>query len=129
MSNNIENFSKLLPKYFTSLIIEKKIKNEIFVEEKIPFLFNSIKVKTKHIIENPNKHEIHILSGPLKKSSFIEYYEPSNLGTEVKIYIKLHFNGVFKILYPLTNFIENKINNIMDEFIFACENKKNLIRN
>ena len=119
----IEQFSNLMPKYFKSLKITNKVNSEIFVDEEILFLSKGFKVQTKHVVKNPNIHEIHILSGPLKNSSFIETYEDSLTGTEVTIIVNLNFNGISKLFYLLKPLIENRINKVMDEFISACDLK------
>jgi len=121
LSTNIEQFTKLMPKYFKSLTIKEKINSDFYVEEEILFFKKTIKVKTKHVIKNPNIHEIHILSGVLKNSSFIERYEISNGSTQVIIIVNLKFNGLFKFLYLFRPLIENRINKTMDDFIFNCE--------
>ena len=123
LSVNIEQFSNLMPRYFKSLKITKKVNANFFVDEEISFFSKGIKVKTKHVVKNPNIHEIHILSGPLKNSSFIENYEKSFTGTDVTIIINLNFNGIFKLFYLFNPLIEKRVNKIMDEFISACELK------
>lgn len=121
ISVDVENFSTLLPKYFKSLKIQTKKNREIFVDEKISFMGKIMSTKTMHIIKPPNKHDIHILSGPLKHSQFEEFYEKSDSGTQVTIIVKLKFNGVFKIFYLFKPLIKLQINKVMDEFISACE--------
>lgn len=129
ISINIENFSKLMPQYFKSLEITKKVNSVFFVDEKISFFTKGIKIKTKHVIKNPNIHEIHILSGPLQNSSFIEAYENSSAGTEITIIVNLNFNGIFKLFYLFKPLLENRINKIMDEFVSACELQNNRLLN
>jgi hypothetical protein len=75
ISIDVENFPSILPKYFKSIIIKKSIGNEIFVDEKIHFLGSLLVVKTKHVIIHPKIHEVHILSGPIRGSSFVESYD------------------------------------------------------
>ena len=121
LSTNIEQFPKLMPKYFKSLTIKEKRNSDFYVEEEILFLKNTFKVKTKHLIKSPNIHEIHILSGVFKNSSFIESYEISNGRTQVIILVNLKFNGLFKFLYLFRSLIAHRISKTMDEFIFNCE--------
>ena len=120
LSIDIENFSKLMPKYFRSLRITNIINSEIFVDEDLSFLGITQKVQTMHKILKPNVHEIYILSGPLRGSSFTEYYDEFEDGTKIEIVVLLKFNGFFKLLYPMRLLIEKKINKIMDEFVRSC---------
>lgn len=129
LSTDIENFSKLLPKYFKSLTILESKNSEFLVEEKITFMGRSIVVKTKHVVRKPNFHSIQILNGLLKNSYFSELYEPSVSGTRITIDVKLKFNGILKFLFLFSFLIKNQINKVMDEFILACETQKNSSKN
>ncbi|NIM25920.1 MAG: hypothetical protein GTN97_02145 [Nitrosopumilaceae archaeon] len=95
--------------------------SELLVEEELSFLRIRRKIQTKHNIQKPNIHKIWILSGPLKGSSFVEYYEKASKGTAITIEVNLSFNNIFVIFYPLQKFVKNQVNKIMDEFIYQCE--------
>lgn len=129
LSTDIQNFSKLLPKYFQSLTILNSVNSELLVEEKISFIGRSIRIKTKHIVHAPNFHSIRILDGPLKDSLFTEFYEPSRNGTNIRINVQIKFNGLLKLFSLFPFLIENRINKVMDEFILACEFQKNSPKN
>ncbi|MDH3617171.1 MAG: hypothetical protein OEM89_00425 [Nitrosopumilus sp.] len=124
ISTDIEGFSKLLPKYFKSLKITKSCDSEYFVTEKISFLSKTMETQTKHVVKKPDIHEIHILTGPLRNSSFLEFYETSDDGTKVTIEVNLQFNGVFRLFSIFTYLIKKQVNKILDEFLLSCENKK-----
>ena len=121
LSTNLENFSKLFPKYFKSLKIIHENDSELLVEEELSILGIRRKIQTKHQIQKPNIHRIWILSGPLAGSSFVEYYEEISNGTDVTIEVNLCFNNTFVIFYPLKKFVKKQVNKIMDEFIYQCE--------
>ena len=101
ISIDVENFPSLMPKYFKSIIIKKSIGNEIFVDEKIHFLGTFLDVKTKHVIVHPKIHEVHILSGLMRGSSFVESYDETSDGTNVTIDVSINLNGVSKLFLPL----------------------------
>jgi len=121
VSIDVENFSNLMPKYFKSLIIKKSIGNEIFVDEKIHFLGSLLDVKTKHVIIHPRIHEIHILSGTLRDSSFVESYDKTSDGTNVVIDVSIKFNGVSKLCLPFGFLIKRQMAKVMDEFLDSAE--------
>jgi len=121
VSTNVENFSNLMPKYFKSIIIKKSIGNKIFVDEKIRFLGSFLDVKTKHVIIYPRIHEVYILSGPLRGSSFIESYDETSYGTNVMIYVSIKFNGVSKLFLPFGFLIKRQMARVMDEFLDSAE--------
>ena len=121
VSIDIENFSNLMPKYFKSVIIRKSIVNEIFVDEKIHFLGSFLDLKTKHVIIYPRIHEVHILSGPLRGSSFIESYDETSYGTNVIIDVSIKFNGVSKLFLAFGFLIKRLMARVMDEFLNSAE--------
>ena len=131
ISTNVENFNNIMPEYFKSLIVVKDNSSEKIVLEKISFLGQTITVKTKHVILPPNTHEVFILSGPLKGTSFIENYEISSNGTDIVISVNLEINGLLKLIPFLNHFLAKKMSSVMNEFITSAEiySKKNFIVN
>jgi hypothetical protein len=111
-----------MPEYFKSLSVIEKSKTGIVLVEKIKFLGISLKVKTKHVIKFPDVHMIYILSGPIKGTTFVEYYQNYDNGTEILIDIQLRFNGVFKLFRFLEGYVATRMSVVMDEFIVASEN-------
>ena len=57
ISTDVENFHKIMPKYFKSLKILGTSINEKIVLESINFLGRNIEIKTKHVILKPNVHK------------------------------------------------------------------------
>jgi len=121
ISIDVENFSNIMPKYFKSMTIKKSIGNEIFVDEKIHFLGNFLDVKTKHVIIPPRIHEVHILSGPLRGSSFVESYDEISDETNVTIDVSIKLNGVSKLFLPFGFLIKRQMVKVMDEFLDSSE--------
>ena len=121
ISIDVENFPSLMPKYFESIIITKTIGNEIFVDERIHFLGNILNVKTRHLIIHPRKHEVHILSGLMRGSSFVESYDKTSDGTNVTIDVSINLNGISKLFLPFKFFIKKQMAKTMDEFLNSAE--------
>ena len=69
----------------------------------------------------PNTHEIHMLSGPLKGTIFIEKYVSVCSGTMIIIDIELRFSGFLKLFSFLQNYVAKKMSFIMNEFILSAE--------
>ena len=121
VSIDVENFPSLMPKYFKAMIIAKSIGNELFVDEKIYFLGSFLDVKTKHVIIHPRIHEVHILSGLMRGSSFVESYDETSDGTNVTIHVSIKFNGVSKLLLPFGFLMKRQMARVMDEFLNSAE--------
>tara|TARA_B110000116_G_scaffold237299_1_gene223417 strand:+ start:312 stop:752 length:441 start_codon:yes stop_codon:yes gene_type:complete len=121
ISTDVENFHKIMPKYFKSLKIISNSLTEKIVLESINFLGMKIKIKTKHIILKPNVHKVFILTGPAKGTSFIETYSPSSTGTDISILVHLKLNGFLKLIPFLKIFLLKRMNSVMSEFIICAE--------
>ena len=121
ISIDVKNFSSLMPKYFKEIIITKSIKNQIFIDEKIYFLGSFLDVKTKHIIIHPKIHEVYILSGLMRGSSFVESYDATSDGTNITIDVSINLNGISKLFLPFRFLIKWKMGRVMDEFLNSAE--------
>lgn len=121
ISTDVENFHNIMPNYFKSLDVLEENEYGKIVNEKINFLGISTQIKTKHIVIPPNMHGIHILTGPLKGTSFVESYVEKDNGTMIAIDVTLHFNNFFKPFPFLQNLIVKKMNKTMDEFVQCAE--------
>jgi len=121
ISTDVENFHKIMPKYFKSLTIISNSLNEIIVSESIRFLGIKIKIKTKHVILKPNIHKVFILDGPVKGTSFIETYNSSLSGTDISILVDLKLHGILKLIPFLKFLLLKRMNSVMSEFITCAE--------
>ena len=127
ISTDVENFHNIMPNYFKSLDVLEENKYGKIVNERINFLGITIQIKTKHVIVHPNIHEIHILTGPLKGTSFIESYVEKDNGTMITIDVTLYFNNFFKLFPFLENLVVKKMSKTMDEFIMCAEKSWQMI--
>ena len=121
ISTDIENFHKIMPKYFKSLKIISNSSNEIIVLESIDFFGRKIEIKTKHIVVKPNMHKVFILSGPARGTSFIETYNSNSFGTDVSVAVDLKLCGILKLIPFLKILLLKKMNSVMSEFITCAE--------
>ena len=121
ISTDVENFHKIMPKYFKSLKIIENSTNEKIVLESINFLGRKIKIKTKHIILKPDVHKVFILTGPARGTSFIETYSSSSTGTDISILVDLKLNGILKLIPFLKILLLKRMNSVMSEFIISAE--------
>ena len=121
ISTDVNNFHSIMPNYFKSLDILSEDESGIIVSEKINFLGQSVKVKTKHLVLPPNIHKVFILTGSLKGTSFIENYESSSSGTLISISVNLKINGLIKYIPFVNNILRKKMSHVMLEFINCAE--------
>ena len=121
ISTDVKNFQHIMPNYFKSLDIVSDDETGIVVLEKINFLGQSVKVKTKHLVTPPNIHKVSILNGPLKGTSFTERYEPASYGTLISISVNLEINGPLKFIPFVGRILRRKMSSVMAEFINCAE--------
>ena len=121
ISTDVENFHKIMPKYFKSLEVITNSLNEKVVLESIDFLGRKIKIKTKHVIVKPNVHKVFILTGPVRGTSFIETYASTLSGTNISILVDLKIHGILKLIPFLKILVLKKMNSVMSEFIICAE--------
>jgi len=121
ISTDVENFHKIMPKYFKSLKIITNSLNEKVVLESIDFLGRKIKIRTKHVIVKPNIHKVFILTGPVRGTSFIETYDSILSGTSISILVDLKLHGILKLIPFFKILILKRMNSVMSEFIICAE--------
>jgi len=121
ISTDVENFHKIMPKYFKSLSVISNSLNEKIVSESIHFLGRKIKIKTKHIILKPNIHKVFILDGPARGTSFVETYNSSLSGTDISILVDLKLRGILKLIPFLKFLLLKRMNSAMSEFVTCAE--------
>ena len=121
ISTDVENFHKIMPKYFKSLKIITNSLNEKVVLESIDFLGRKIKIRTKHVIVKPNIHKVFILTGPVRGTSFIETYDSIASGTSISILVDLKLHGILKLIPFFKILILKRMNSVMSEFIICAE--------
>ena len=121
ISTDIENFASVMPNYFKSLSVVEDSSKEKIVDEQISFLGITTNVKSKHAVVPPNMHEVHILTGHLRGTSFIERYEKSGEGTEVQIDVSLCLNGLIRFIPIMEDIIARRMKSIFNEFIRCSE--------
>ena len=121
ISTDVTNFHNIMPNYFKSLDVLSNDESGIVVLEKINFLGQSVKVKTKHLVLPPNIHKVFILTGPLRGTFFIEQYDPASSGTLISISVNLKINGILKLIPFIDKILRKKMSSVMIEFVNSAE--------
>ncbi|MCE2614602.1 MAG: hypothetical protein LVO36_01720 [Nitrosopumilus sp. (ex Thoosa mismalolli)] len=121
ISTNIANFHNVFPEYFKSIKITSQNDKTITAFETINFLGLKINVKTRHEIFEPHIHNVYILSGPLKGTSFFERYESDSQRTRIEIKINLKLNKILSIIPYFPQLMLKRMDRVFGEFILAAE--------
>lgn len=110
-----------MPNHFKSLKIIDSHSSDIVVLESIIFLGIKSQIKTKHIILPPDTHKVFIQSGWAKGTFFVETYDSSTSGTNVKILVYLKINPILKLIPFIQEFLAKKMGDVMEDFIEKTE--------
>lgn len=123
IATNYKSLQKILPQFFPSIRIISVRSNTILVEEHLKLAGKEFIVMAKHVVDEPNNHDIFIIGGDLKGTHITERYEQTSNGTRIRVI------GNFKpkVSMRLAGFfsktkVENEFSKIMDELILIAEN-------
>ena len=83
--SNFENFEKLLPEYYPSVIIKSVRDESSLVSEHLKLDDEEFIIMAKHFSEPPSRHEMRVVGGDIKGSYIIEKIIP--LESEVSVNI------------------------------------------
>jgi len=116
--SNFENYPKLFPQHFPSIRV-RSIRNNVSVVEEYLHLGNKeFLIMAKHVSDVPLSHDVFVIGGDIKGSSFKEkfiVYENRTkilIDVEIKIKGKLKISGIFG-----KNTCELDYVKILDDFI------------
>ena len=117
-----EKYQKLLPQYFPSVRI-LSTRNDVSVVEEHMILGNKeLVMMTKHVIQEPNLHEIFVIGGDAKGTHIVEKFEQIPTGTKMLVEVDFKLKGNMKISNLLgKSKIENNYSKIVDEFVKVAE--------
>ena len=121
ISTDIANFHNVFPEYFKSIKIISQKEKDVTALEEIRFLGLKLNVKTRHEIFPPNIHNVYILSGPLRGTSFIERYEPDSQSTTIEIKVNLKLNPILSLIPSFSRLVSKRMDRVFGEFILAAE--------
>ena len=118
--SNFENFEKLLPKYYPSIVIKSVRDESSLVAEHLKLGDKEFVIMAKHFSEAPHRHEMRVVGGDIKGSYIIEKIIP--LESETKIIVEAEINtpkrfgGILK-----DNNYEKALEGLYDEIISIVE--------
>ena len=118
--SNFENFEKLLPEYYPSVIIKSVRDESSLVSEHLKLDGEEFIIMAKHFSEPPSRHEMRVVGGDIKGSYIIEKIIP--LESEVKIIVEAEINisKRFGGLLKNKNY-DNALESLYDKFVSVIE--------
>jgi hypothetical protein len=115
---NFENFEKLFPEFYPSILIKSVRDESSLVAEHLKLHDKEFIIMAKHFLLRPHTHEMRIVGGDLKGSSINEIFSSNNDKTLLKIDAEL---DVKSSLFSKKNPYEESLNNLYDKMITEVE--------
>ena len=115
---NFENFEKLFPEFYPSILIKSVRDESSLVAEHLKLYDTEFIIMSKHIFSRPNTHEMRVVGGDIKGSSINESFSTDNGKTILKVNAEL--NVKFS-RFSKKNPYGDSLNNLYDKMILEIE--------
>ena len=116
--SNFENFQKLFPDFYPSILIKSVRDDSSLVAEHLKLHDTEFIIMAKHFTSKPHSHEMRIVGGDIKGSSINEIFSFDNGKTSLKVNAEL---DVKSSRFSKKNPYEQSLNNLYDTMINEIE--------
>jgi len=116
--SNFENFQKLFPDFYPSILIKSIRDESSLVAEHLKLHDTEFIIMSKHFISKPHSHEMRVVGGDLKGSSINEIFSFDNGKTSLNVNVEL---DVKSSRFSKKNPYEESLNNLYDAMIKEIE--------
>ena len=116
--SNFENFQKLFPDFYPSILIKSVRDDSSLVAEHLKLHDTEFIIMAKHFTSKPHSHEMRIVGGDIKGSSINEIFSFDNGKTSLKVNAELY---VKSSRFSKKNPYEKSLNNLYDAMIKEIE--------
>ena len=116
--SNFENFQKLFPNFYPSILIKSVRDESSLVAEHLKLHDTEFIIMSKHFVSKPHSHEMRIVGGDLKGSSINETFTSDNGKTLLKVNAELDIKSS---LFSKKNPYEDSLINLYAAMIKEIE--------
>jgi len=116
--SNFENFQKLFPEFYPSILIKSVRDESSLVAEHLKLHDTEFIIMSKHFTSKPHSHEMRVVGGDLKGSSINEIFSFDNGKTLLKVNAEL---DVKSSRFSKTNPYGDSLTNLYDKMITEIE--------
>jgi len=116
--SNFENFQKLFPNFYPSILIKSVRDESSLVAEHLKLHDTEFIIMSKHFVSKPHSHEMRIVGGDLKGSSINEIFSFDNGKTLLKVNAELDIKSS---LFSKKNPYEDSLINLYAAMIKEIE--------
>ena len=115
---NFENFEKLFPEFYPSILIKSVRDESSLVAEHLKLYDTEFIIMSKHIFSRPNTHVMRVVGGHIKGSSINESFSADDGKTILKVNAEL---DVKSSRFSKKNPYGDSLNNLYDKMILEIE--------
>ena len=116
--SNFENFQKLFPEFYPSILIKSVRDESSLVAEHLKLHDTEFIIMSKHFTSKPHSHEMRVVGGDIKGSSINEIFSFANGKTLLKVNAKL---DVKSSRFSKSNPYDESLKNLYDTMINEIE--------
>ena len=115
---NFENFQKLFPEFYPSILIKSVRDESSLVAEHLKLHDSEFIIMSKHFFSRPHTHEMRVVGGDIKGSSINEIFSSEDGKTTLKVIAEL---DVTSSRFSKSNSYKDSLNNLYDKMISEIE--------
>ena len=115
---NFENFQKLFPEFYPSILIKSVRDESSLVAEHLKLHDSEFIIMSKHFFSRPRTHEMRVVGGDLKGSSINEIFSSDDGKTTLKVIAEL---DVKSSRFSKNNPYKDSLNKLYDKMISEIE--------
>ncbi|MEC7710806.1 MAG: polyketide cyclase [Thermoproteota archaeon] len=115
---NFENFQKLFPQFYPSILIKSVRDESSLVAEHLKLHDKEFIIMAKHFFLRPNTHEMRVVGGDIKGSSINEIFSFKDGKTHLKVNAEL---DVKSSRFSKKNPYGDSLTNLYDKMILEIE--------
>ena len=115
---NFENFQKLFPNFYPSILIKSVRDESSLVAEHLKLHDTEFIIMSKHFTSKPHSHEMRVIGGDIKGSSINEIFSFDDGKTTLKVIAEL---DVKSSRFSKNNPYKDSLNKLYDKMISEIE--------
>ena len=115
---NFENFQKLFPEFYPSILIKSVRDESSLVAEHLKLHDSEFIIMSKHFFSRPHTHEMRVVGGDIKGSSINEIFSSDDGKTILKVIAEL---DVKSSRFSKNNPYKDSLNKLYDKMISEIE--------
>ena len=115
---NFENFQKLFPEFYPSILIKSVRDESSLVAEHLKLHDSEFIIMSKHFFSRPYTHEMRVVGGDIKGSSINEIFSSDDGKTTLKVIAEL---DVKSSRFSKSNPYKDSLNKLYDKMISEIE--------